>query len=219
MLGRTLFATALLAVTGAVSAQSLARPSEFYFDADANTVKPVIAVRETGDAATDKLVKAIERNPRAKGEVAQLAHLAMTAGRLDLGKQLYGRALTAIDRSDSLWRAVVWNYGWDLYRTGDFEGAFAQWRLLVESRAVTGVVDAADAGVVVVVDRPQGRSLAVVRRRRAHRAAAVEQQREVRQPAAGLERRRTRDAGRSAGRVVGQSAGLAVSASRSWQPG
>jgi len=137
MLGRTLFATALLAVTGAVSAQSLSRPSEFYFDADANTVKPIIAVRETGDAATDKLVKAIERNPRAKGEVAQLAHLAMGAGRLDLGKQLYGRALTAIDRNDSLWRAVVWNYGWDLYRTGDFEGAFAQWRLLVESRAVT----------------------------------------------------------------------------------
>ena len=137
MLGRTLFATALLAVTGAVSAQSLARPSEFYFDADANTVKPIIAVRETGEAATDKLVKAIERNPRAKGEVAQLAHLAMGAGRLDLGKQLYGRALTTIDRSDSLWRAVVWNYGWDLYRTGDSEGAFAQWRLLVESRAVT----------------------------------------------------------------------------------
>ena len=138
MLGRTLFATALLAVSSAVSAQNVSRPtSEFYFDADANTVKPIVAVRETGDVATEKLVKAIERNPRAKGEVAQLAHLAMGAGRLDLGKQLYGRALTAIDRNDSLWRAVVWNYGWDLYRTGDFEGAFAQWRQLVESRAVT----------------------------------------------------------------------------------
>jgi len=137
MLGRTLFATALLAVSSAASAQSLARPSEFYFDADANTVKPVIVVRETGDAATDKLVKAIERNPRAKGEVAQLAHLAMTAGRLDLGKQLYTRALGAVDRSDALWRAIVWNYGWDLYRANDFEGAFAQWRQLVEARSVT----------------------------------------------------------------------------------
>jgi Tfp pilus assembly protein PilF len=137
MLGRTLFATALLAVSSAVSAQSLPRPAEFYFDADANTVRPVVAVRETGDAATEKLVKAIERNPRAKGEVAQLAHLAMAAGRTDLGKQLYTRALGAIDRSDALWRSVVWNYGWDLYRTGDFDGAFAQWRSLVEARAVT----------------------------------------------------------------------------------
>ncbi|UTA54643.1 tetratricopeptide repeat protein [Lysobacter soli] len=137
MLGRTLFATALLAVSSAVSAQNLPRPAEFYFDADANTVRPVVAVRETGEAATEKLVKAIERNPRAKGEVAQLAHLAMAAGRTDLGKQLYARALGAIDRSDALWRSVVWNYGWDLYRTGDFEGAFAQWRSLVEARAVT----------------------------------------------------------------------------------
>ncbi len=137
MFGRTLFATALLAVTGAVSAQNLTRPAEFYFDADANTVKPVIAVRETGDAATEKLAKAIERNPRAKAEVAQLAHLAMQAGRTDLGKQLYTRALGSIDRSDALWRAVVWNYGWDLYRNGEVEGAFAQWRSLVESRSVT----------------------------------------------------------------------------------
>ena len=59
MLGRTLFATALLAVSSAVSAQSLPRPAEFYFDADANTVRLVVAVRETGDAATEKLVKAI----------------------------------------------------------------------------------------------------------------------------------------------------------------
>ena len=137
MLSRTLLATALLAVSGAVSAQSLPRPSEFYFDADANTVKPVVVVRESGDAATEKLVKAIERNPRAKGEVAQLAHMAMDAGRTDLGKQLYERALGAIDRSDALWRSVVWNYGWDLYRTGDFEAAFAQWRTLVEARSVT----------------------------------------------------------------------------------
>ncbi|MBU8977062.1 MULTISPECIES: tetratricopeptide repeat protein [unclassified Lysobacter] len=137
MFSRTLFATALLAVTGAASAQSLPRPAEFYFDADANTLKPVVAVRETGDVAAQKLAKAIERNPHAKAEVAQLAHLAMAAGRIDLGKQLYARALSAIDRSDSLWRAVVWNYGWDLYRTGDFEGAFAQWRALVESRSVT----------------------------------------------------------------------------------
>lgn len=137
MLVRSLLAAALLAATSAVSAQSLSRPAEFYFDADANTLKPVVAVRETGDVAMEKLAKAIERNPRARAEAAQLAHLAMGAGRVDLGKQLYARALSAIDRSDSLWRSVVWNYGWDLYRAGDFDGALAQWRALVEARAVT----------------------------------------------------------------------------------
>jgi Tfp pilus assembly protein PilF len=137
MLVRSLIAAALLAATGAVSAQTLPKPAEFYFDADANTLKPVVAVRETGDAAMEKLAKAVERNPRAKGEAAQLAHLAMEAGRTDLGRQLYARALAAIDRSDGLWRSVVWNYGWDLYRAGDFEGALAQWRTLVEARSVT----------------------------------------------------------------------------------
>ena len=32
---------------------------------------------------------------------------------------------------------MVWNYGWDLYRAGDDEGAFTQWRTLVEARSVT----------------------------------------------------------------------------------
>lgn len=137
MFVRSLFAAALLAATGAVSAQTLPKPAEFYFDADANTLKPIVAVRETGEAAMEKLAKAVERNPRAKGEAAQLAHLAMEAGRADLGRQLYARALAVIDRSDGLWRAVVWNYGWDLYRAGDFEGALTQWRTLVESRSVT----------------------------------------------------------------------------------
>ena len=137
MLTRSLLMTALLAATGAVSAQSTNKPAEFYFAADANTVKPVLAIRETGDAATQKLAKAIERNPHAKAEVAHLAHLAMNAGRAELGRQLYGRALTAIDRNDGLWRSVVWNYGWDLYRAGDSEGALSQWRSLQESRGVT----------------------------------------------------------------------------------
>ncbi|UNK48195.1 tetratricopeptide repeat protein [Lysobacter sp. S4-A87] len=137
MLARSLLLTALLAATGAASAQSFPKPAEFYFAADANTVKPVVAVRETGDVAMQKLAKTVERNPHAKAEVAQLAHLAMDAGRVELGRQLYGRALGAIDRSDGLWRSVVWNYGWDLYRAGDSENALVQWRTLVESRSVT----------------------------------------------------------------------------------
>lgn len=137
MLTRSLFAAALLAVTGAASAQSLPKPAEFYFDADANTRRSITPVRETGDAAMAKLAKVIERNPRANAEAAQLAHLAMEAGRAELGRQLYARALGSLDRSDSLRRAIVWNYGWDLYRAGDAEGALAQWRTLVEMRGVT----------------------------------------------------------------------------------
>ncbi|MGO4221600.1 tetratricopeptide repeat protein [Lysobacter sp. TAF61] len=129
--------TALLAATGAASAQSLPKPAEFYFAADANTVKPVVVVRETGEVAMEKLARAAERNPHAKAEVAQLAHLAMEAGRADLGRQLYARALGQIDRTDGMWRSVVWNYGWDLYRAGDSDGAFAQWRTLLEARSVT----------------------------------------------------------------------------------
>lgn len=115
----------------------LPRPAEFYFDADAQATRPVIAVRETGDAAVAKLLKLIDRDPRAKAEHAQLAHLAMAGGRADLGRELYARALVRITPSDALWRAVMWNYGWDLYRAGDAATALEQWRALASSRSTT----------------------------------------------------------------------------------
>jgi tetratricopeptide (TPR) repeat protein len=121
-------------VAGGASAQSLPKPAEFYFDNDPLTTRPVIAIKDTGDAAIQKLLKLIERNPRAKAEHAQLAHLAMESGRSDLGKDLYTRALNRITDTDALWRPVVWNYGWDLYRSGDAPGALAQWQRLVEAR-------------------------------------------------------------------------------------
>ncbi|WP_123770223.1 tetratricopeptide repeat protein [Vulcaniibacterium tengchongense] len=129
--------SALLAVAGAASAQSLPKPAEFYFDQDANTARAIVAVKESGDAATDKLVRLVERDPRAHEATAQLAHIAMAAGRVDLGRQLYARVLGNIDRSHGLWRSLAWNYGWDLFRAGDAEGALAQWRALVESRNIT----------------------------------------------------------------------------------
>lgn len=134
---RSLLMTALLAMAGNATAQSLPKPAEFYFAADANTLRPVVAVRETGDAAMEKLAKIVERDPNAKAEPAQLAHLAMNAGRVDLGRQLYARSLKAIDRADGIWRSVMWNYGWDLFRAGDSEAALTQWRALVEARNVT----------------------------------------------------------------------------------
>lgn len=133
---RTLFLlVAGLAVAGSASAQALPRPAEFYFDAEPTTTRPIVAVKETGDAAVQKLLKAIERNPRAKEEHAQLAHLAMESGRADLGKDLYARTLTRVSDTDALWRPVVWNYGWDLYRSGDAAGALAQWQQLVARRS------------------------------------------------------------------------------------
>jgi tetratricopeptide (TPR) repeat protein len=123
-----------LAIAGAASAQSLPKPAEFYFDADAATTRPVVAIKDTGDAAVQKLLKVIERDPRAKAEHAQLAHLAMDGGRVDLGKELYGRALARITSTDSLWRPLLWNYGWDLYRNGDAAGALAQWQQLLSVR-------------------------------------------------------------------------------------
>ncbi len=128
-----LLAAGLLAAGGAF-AQSLPKPAEFYFDADATTTRPIVAVKETGDAAVQKLLKAIERNPRAKGEHAQLAHLAMEGGRIEVGKDLYARAFARIASGDALWRPLVWNYGWDLYRSGDAAGALEQWQQLVALR-------------------------------------------------------------------------------------
>jgi tetratricopeptide (TPR) repeat protein len=126
-----------LAAAGSASAQSLDKPAEFYFDADRNTVEPIVVVRETGDAAAQKLLKRMERDPHAKAEIAQLAHIAMESGRTDLGRDLYARVLSRTDRSDGLWRAAMWNYGWDLYRAGDAAGAFAQWQALQGARDVT----------------------------------------------------------------------------------
>ena len=140
---RYLILAAALAAAGtagaqtAASNQTLPRPAEFYFDADAQATKPVVAIRETGDAAVAKLLKLIERDPRAKAEHAQLAHLAMAGGRTDLGRELYGRALVRITPSDGMWRAVMWNYGWDLYRAGDAGAALEQWRALLTSRSTT----------------------------------------------------------------------------------
>lgn len=133
-------ALAAALAAGAAAAQApataLPTPAEFYFDADARTTQPVVAVRETGEAATIRLLKAIARNPHAKAEHAHLAHLAMEGGRTDLGRELYGRALARITQNDGLWRPVMWNYGWDLYRAGDAAAALEQWHALMAARSL-----------------------------------------------------------------------------------
>jgi len=133
---RSLFLMASLAMAGTAAAQSLPKPAEFYFDSDAKATRPVIAIKGNDEATMQRLAKMIERKPDAYIEEAQLAHLAMTAGRVELGRQLYARAVARMDSSDGEWRAVLWNYGWDLYRAGDDAGALAQWQKLATSRGI-----------------------------------------------------------------------------------
>ena len=126
-----------LIVTSTAVAQSQPRPAEFYFDADPTTTRPIVVIKETGEPAMKKLLRTIERNPQAKAEHAQLAHLAMISGRADLGRELYARSQTRIAENDALWRPLQWNYGWDLYRSGDAAGALVQWQKLVAARRAT----------------------------------------------------------------------------------
>lgn len=133
--------TAFLAIAGTVSAQTTTVPlvptSEFYFANDARTTQPVIAIKGEGEALTDKLVKALARDSRAKKETAQLAHIAFSGGRSGLGTELYQRLLVQVGPNDGLYRTVLWNYGWDLYRSGDHAGALTQWEALLKTRNIT----------------------------------------------------------------------------------
>lgn len=129
---------ALLALPGLVGAQSLPKPAEFYFEADANTVRPIVAIKGEGDAVLKRLLKAVERDSGARAEAAQLARIAMAGGRVDTGKAFYARALAGLEPSHMLWRPVTWNYGWDLYRAGEPDAALARWRSVVMVRGTTG---------------------------------------------------------------------------------
>ncbi|MGV8940796.1 MAG: tetratricopeptide repeat protein [Lysobacter sp.] len=133
-------ATCLLAV-GAASAQTaparLVPASEFYFSEESRTTRPVIAVQGEGDALAESLLKAITRNPRAKAETAQLAHVAMAGGRPELGVELYDRVLRQVSPTEALYRPLLWNFGWDLLRSGNATDALVQWSALLKARNVT----------------------------------------------------------------------------------
>lgn len=139
--GRRMLGVALIAcllVAGAASAQSRLVPtSEFYFTTETRTARPIVAIEGEGDALTEALLKAIGRNSRAKAETAQLAHVAMAGGRPELGVELYDRVLSEVGSTGAWFRPVLWNYGWDLLRIGDAEGALARWETLLKSRNVT----------------------------------------------------------------------------------
>ncbi|WP_411833418.1 tetratricopeptide repeat protein [Pseudoxanthomonas mexicana] len=112
------------------TAQTVPRPKEFYFDEDRG-IGPIVVVEGSGEAAIAQLAKARERGRRMIEATAQLAHIAIADGRIDLGKQLYQQALASTQQGASTWRAVGWNYGWDLYRLGEHQAALQQWAALI----------------------------------------------------------------------------------------
>lgn len=118
----------MLAMLASVAqAQVLAKPKEFYFDADATTARRIVVVEGEGEALAAGLVKARERGRRVTEATAQLAHVAMSDKRAELGKSLYEQAVDDTAVSSSIGRAVRWNYAWDLYRNGDFAQAYGLW--------------------------------------------------------------------------------------------
>ncbi len=115
-------------------AQALPRPAEFYFDEDEAVARPIVAIEGSGDAVIAQLLQQVERGRRgADRAAAQLAHISMAGGRIDTGKTLYARAAEAAS-SNQTRLSIAWNLGWDLHRTGDTEGALAQWALAVNNR-------------------------------------------------------------------------------------
>jgi hypothetical protein len=108
----------------------MVKPKEFYFDADATTARKIVVVEGEGEALAAGLVKARERGRRQIEATAQLAHVAISDNRVELGKSLYEQAMSASTGSSSVNRVVRWNYAWDLYRNGDFAQAFALWNEL-----------------------------------------------------------------------------------------
>ena len=81
---------------------------------DDTTVAALVRLRERGGRNADKAS-------------AQLAQLSMASGRVENGQALYRELLAKLPAGGSLHQAIAWNYGWDLYRIGDAEGALRQW--------------------------------------------------------------------------------------------
>ena len=112
-------------------AQTLPVPKEFYFDADAQTTRELVALRGEGDALIDRLAANVARKPDDVESRAQLARVAMRSGRSELGHELYQAAQRLASGNQRLARQVGWNYGWDLYLAGDYPRALEQWNKLL----------------------------------------------------------------------------------------
>ncbi|WP_454828012.1 tetratricopeptide repeat protein [Pseudoxanthomonas wuyuanensis] len=128
---KCLLACVLALCAFAANAQNVPKPKEFYFDDDRGVNGPIVLVQGEGEALVQELVKARERGRKSLEATAQLAHVAIADNRVELGKSLYQQALNSAQPGGSIWRAISWNYGWDLYRLGEYEPALQHWAGLV----------------------------------------------------------------------------------------
>lgn len=120
----------------AIHAQTVPKPKEFYFDEDTVTTRPIVAIEGSDEPTLARLMQLMERDRRdADRAAAQLAHIAMSTGRVDTGHALYRRAFDAASRG-TMRHALHWNYGWDLSRSGDAEGALQQWLAAASDRLI-----------------------------------------------------------------------------------
>jgi len=128
-----LCALGLLASTA--GAQTLPAPAEFYFDDDARTASPVVAIAGDDDQTHARLMQLIDRRARNADQArAQLARALMRSGRQDTGRALYAQTVAALPPRAPLRSTVHWNYAWDLYRLGDYDEALDHWRQSLDGR-------------------------------------------------------------------------------------
>lgn len=127
MLFRISLAVALAAYAVVAQAQVLPKPKEFYFDESADVTRRIVVVEGEGEALTEQLVKARERGRKQVEATAQLAHVAMSSDRVELGKSLYAQALASTQANSVIGRSVRWNYAWDLHRKGETKAAMELW--------------------------------------------------------------------------------------------
>ena len=81
-----IFLATMLASSGfAAQAQVLPKPKEFYFDESADVARKIVVVEGEGEAITEQLLKARERGRKQVEATAQLAHVAMSSNRAELG--------------------------------------------------------------------------------------------------------------------------------------
>ena len=98
-----IFLATMLASTGfAAQAQVLPKPKEFYFDESADVARKIVVVEGEGEAITEQLLKARERGRKQAEATAQLAHVAMSSNRAELGKSLYAQVLASVPATGAL---------------------------------------------------------------------------------------------------------------------
>lgn len=123
----------MLATTA--GAQTLPTPSEFYFDEDARTVAPLVAIAGDDDQTHARLMQLIDRNGRNADQArAQLARVLIRSGREETGRAMYAQAFEATSNRAPLRSALHWHYAWDLYRLGHHAEALDQWRQALDGR-------------------------------------------------------------------------------------